>query len=213
MIRVAIVDDHRLVREGFEALLTTDESVTVVFTASDGEEAWQLLAEHEVDVMLLDLRMPKVDGQQLLQRLQEQAVARPRVLVLTTFDDDAALLLAAHNGARGFLLKDVSRTELLQAIRDVHDGKLALRPAVGDRVRSVLSNRQTKEPPASVPSLTPRELDVLRLMSAGLTNREIADGLGLAEGTVKNHVSVVLGKLAAEDRTRAVLRAIEIGLI
>ena len=116
-----------------------------------------------------------------------------------------ALLLAAHHGARGLLLKDVSRAELLHAIREVHDGKLALRPAVGDRVRSVLSKREPLEQPSSVPSLTPRELDVLRLMSAGLTNREIADGLGLAAGTVKNHVSVVLGKIVSEDRTRAVL--------
>ena len=213
MIRVAIVDDHRLVREGFEALLTSEPTIEVVGTAADGEQAWQLLEAHQVDVLLLDLRMPKVDGQQVLKNLQAADRDRPHALVLTTFDDDAALLQAAHNGARGYLLKDVSRQELLQAITDVHNGKLALRPAVGDRVRSVLNGRTNNPPPSCVPSLTPRELDVLRLMSAGLTNREIADGLGLAEGTVKNHVSVVLGKLAAEDRTRAVLRAIEIGLI
>lgn len=213
MIRVAIVDDHRLVREGFEALLATEASISVVATAADGEQAWQMLQQTEVDVLLLDLRMPVVDGQQLLQRLHDAERARPHVLILTTFDDDAALLQAARSGARGFLLKDVSRQELLQAITDVHEGKLALRSAVGDRVRTALSSRASNPQPNSLPSMTPRELDVLRLMSAGLTNREIADGLGIAEGTTKNHVSVILGKLAAEDRTRAVLRAIEIGLI
>ena len=164
-------------------------------------------------MLLLDLRMPSVDGLALLARMQEAGLERPHVLVLTTFDDDAALLLAARRGARGFLLKDVSRAELLEAIQDVHEGRLALRPAVGDRVRKALGQRAVDAPPGPTPTLTPRESDVLRLMAAGLTNREIADGLGLAEGTVKNHVSVLLGKLAADDRTRAVLRAIEIGLV
>ncbi|MFN3243542.1 MAG: response regulator [Planctomycetota bacterium] len=213
MIRVAIVDDHRLVREGFAALLHTSDDVTVVGHAADGVEALDLLAETEVDVLLLDLRMPEMDGHEVLRRLQEAERERPRALVLTTFDDDAALLLAARRGARGFLLKDTSRDELLEAIRDVHEGRLALRPAVGDRVRNVLAGRSGAPQEAAAPALTPRESDVLRLMAAGLTNREIADGLGLAEGTVKNHVSVILGKLAADDRTRAVLRAIELGLV
>lgn len=212
MIRLLIVDDHRLVREGFAALLASTASVDVVATAGDGAQALQLLDELDVDVMLLDLRMPGVDGHEVLRRLQEQGRQLPRVIVLTTFDDDAALLLAARRGARGFLLKDASLAELVEAITDVHQGRLAIRPAVGDRVRAALSGRNHGAADAAAPSLTPRESDVLRLMAAGLTNREIADGLGLAEGTVKNHVSVVLGKLAAGDRTRAVLRAIELGL-
>lgn len=213
MIRVAIVDDHRLVREGFEALLRTAEDIEVVGTAADGDAGWRLVQQHPIDVLLLDLRMPEVDGHELLRRMQEAGRERPHALVLTTFDDDAALLLAARRGARGFLLKDVSREELFDAIRDVHAGRLALRPAVGDRVRTALTGRASEPLPGPAPTLTPRESDVLRLMAAGLTNREIADGLGLAEGTVKNHVSVVLGKLGADDRTRAVLRAIELGLL
>lgn len=212
MIRVAIVDDHRLVREGFEALLNTTDEVTVVGRAADGAQALTMLDETSVDVMLLDLRMPGMDGHEVLRQLQESGRELPRTLVLTTFDDDAALMLAARRGARGFLLKDTSRDELVEAIREVHEGRLALRPAVGDRVRSVLAARARPRHEAAAPVLTPRESDVLRLMAAGLTNREIADGLGLAEGTVKNHVSVVLGKLGADDRTRAVLRAIELGL-
>ena len=198
MIRVLIVDDHRLVREGFAALLSSTDTVRVVATAGDGEQALRLLDETDVDVMLLDLRMPGVDGHEVLRRLQEQGHQLPRTIVLTTFDDDAALLLAAQRGARGFLLKDASLTELLEAIADVHRGHLALRPAVGDRVRSALAHAKGGAAHAAAPSLTPRESDVLRLMAAGLTNREIADGLGLAEGTVKNHVSVLLGKLMAE---------------
>ena len=212
MIRVAIVDDHRLVREGFEALLRACEGIEVVGSAADGEAALALLTSKRVDVLLLDLRMPGMDGHELLRQLGERGLERPHVLVLTTFDDDAALMLAARRGARGFLLKDASRDELLEAIRDVHAGHLALRPAVGDRVRTVLAGRAQAQADVTAPTMTPRESDVLRLMAAGLTNREIADGLGLAEGTIKNHVSVILGKLGAGDRTRAVLRAIELGL-
>ncbi len=212
MIRVMVVDDHRLVREGFEALLGGVAAVEVVASAANGQEAWAALATTEVDVVLLDLRMPEMDGHELLRLLQDAGRSRPRALVLTTFDDDAALLLAARRGARGFLLKDVSRDELVDAIQEVHAGRLALRPAISDRIRRALTDPEPVSERAPT-SLTPRESDVLRLMAAGLTNREIADGLGLAAGTVKNHVSVVLGKLGADDRTRAVLRAIEQGLV
>jgi DNA-binding NarL/FixJ family response regulator len=217
VIRVALVDDQTLVRQGIRSLLTLADDVEVVAEAGDGRAALDVIAEHRPDVVLLDLRMPVLDGIGTLRELAGAAHV-PAVLVLTTFDDDEAVLAALRSGARGYLLKDVTLEGLLEAIRTVASGKRLIQPAV---TASLLERLVAGDLPgdASVATgprpeeLTSRELDVLRLMAAGWSNREIAGGLHLAEGTVKNHVSSVLLKLGVRDRTRAVLRALDLGLI
>lgn len=215
-IRVGIVDDHGLVREGLRALLAHAPEVEVLFDAADGEQGLAMVQRLRPDVLLLDLRMPVLDGIGTLRRLRGMDVPT-RVLVLTTFDDDAALIEAAALGARGYLLKDVAFEDLLAGIRTVAEGGTAVRPAITTRIADAL--RRPPTPPGRgashvpAPDLTSREIDVLRLMTAGLSNREIGHALGLAEGTVKNHVSVILSKLAVRDRTRAVLKAVEEGLV
>lgn len=215
-IGVGIVDDHGLVREGLRALLAHAPEIEVLFDAADGEQALAMVARLRPDVLLLDLRMPVLDGIGTLRRLRG-IDAPTHVLVLTTFDDDAALIEAAALGARGYLLKDAAFEDLLAGIRTVAAGGTAVRPAITMRIADALRRPQAiagRGPAhAPAPELTIRELDVLRLMTAGLSNREIGHALGLAEGTVKNHVSVILSKLAVRDRTRAVLKAVEWGLV
>lgn len=223
-VRVVLVDDQTLVRQGIRRLLEFTPDVAVVGEAADGIEALDLVRLDPPDVLLLDLRMPRLDGHGVLRKLATWADAPP-VLVLTTFDDDEAVLGALRLGARGYLLKDVSLDQLVEAIRTLAAGGRLVQPAVTatlvDRLVAGGSGRPgdwgpggpawAAGPPAV--SLTGRELDVLRLMAAGFSNREIAAGLHLAEGTVKNHVSAVLLKLDSRDRTRAVLRALELGLV
>mgnify|MGYP001463926633 CR=1 FL=1 len=223
MIRVGIVDDQRLVREGIAALLVDAPDITVVFDAADGEQALALTRQHAPHVLLLDIRMPVMDGIGVLRELRSLDVPT-RALVLTTFDDDEALIQAAALGARGYLLKDVSVEDLVGAIRTVAAGGTAVRPAMNTRIADALRRPGAGVPRRDVTSparlaprggieLTTRELEVLRLLAGGLSNREIASAMQLAEGTVKNHVSVILDKLGVRDRTRAVLRAIEEGLV
>lgn len=218
MIRVALVDDQTLVRQGIRSLLSLAEDVEVVAEAGDGRAGLTVIAEHRPDVVLLDLRMPVLDGIGTLLELATAAHV-PAVLVLTTFDEDGAVLAALRAGARGYLLKDVTLDGLLEAIRTVAAGGRLIQPAVS---ASLLERLVTGDLPTDAGSvvtglsgeeLTTRELEVLRLMAAGWSNREIAGGLHLAEGTVKNHVSAVLLKLGVRDRTRAVLRALDLGLI
>jgi DNA-binding NarL/FixJ family response regulator len=214
MIRVAVVDDQTLIREGIRSLLALAEDVEVVGDASDGDAALVLLDEVDVDVLLLDLRMPRRDGIATLEALAGRPDAPP-TLVLTTFDDDELVLRALRAGARGYLLKDVTLEQLVGAIRTLADGGTLVQPAVTDRLLRAVSGRQ----PAEVHGfgqpepLTAREVDVLRLVAAGYSNAEIAGALHLAVGTVKNHVSNVLLKLGVRDRTRAVLRALDLGLL
>lgn len=216
-IRVGIVDDHGLVREGLKALLAHALEIEVVFDASDGEQALAMVARLAPDVLLLDLRMPVLDGLGTLRRLRQletQPNRKTHVLVLTTFDDDDALIEAAALGARGFLLKDVAFEELLEGIRTVAAGGTAVRPAATNKIADALRRPGRVETTSRTErDFTVRELEVLRLMSGGLSNREIAHALSLAEGTVKNHVSVVLSKLGVRDRTRAVLKAVEEGIV
>ncbi|HLS41428.1 MAG TPA: response regulator transcription factor [Ornithinicoccus sp.] len=217
MIRVALVDDQTLVRQGIRSLLTLADDVEVVAEAGDGRAALDVVAQHRPDVVLLDLRMPVLDGIGTLRELAGAAHV-PAVLVLTTFDDDEAVLAALRSGARGYLLKDVTLEGLLEAIRTVAAGKRLIQPAVTASLleRLVAGDLPGDDVVTTGPrpeELTSRELDVLRLMAAGWSNREIAGGLHLAEGTVKNHVSSVLLKLGVRDRTRAVLRALDLGLI
>ncbi|MDT0203437.1 response regulator transcription factor [Nocardioides sp. AE5] len=214
-IRVLVVDDQTLVRQGIRSLLGVADDVEVVGEAEDGMSGLVAIDETAPDVVLLDLRMPRHDGVWLLEALQEREAEGPPVLVLTTFDDDQLVLDALRAGARGYLLKDVTLERLTGGIRALADGGTLISPSITDRllraIRSGPSPVGADAPTAQV--LTDRELEVLRLVAAGCTNREVAGILHLAEGTVKNHVSTVLLKLSARDRTHAVLRALHEGIL
>ncbi|PSL00232.1 LuxR family two component transcriptional regulator [Murinocardiopsis flavida] len=213
MTRVVVVDDQTLVRHGIRSLLEITE-VAVVGEADDGRAALNVIAATEPDVVLLDLRMPRFDGIWTLARLRERGIDVP-VLVLTTFDDDTLVLDALRAGARGYLLKDVTLEQLTRAVHTLAEGGTLIAPSITDRLlRAIRSGPSPVGPDAPpVQSLTERELEVLRLVAAGYGNREISEALFLAEGTVKNHVSMILLRLGARDRTNAVLRALHEGLL
>jgi len=203
VIRVFIADDQALVRQGLRALLEVEPEIEIAGEASRGDEAAAKLRALDVDVVLLDVRMP---GLTCVEVLRE--VPNINALMLTTFDDADAVLEAIRAGARGFLLKDVSFEQLISAIRAIHAGATVFQPAMTER----LSKKRTATA-AVVEPLTEREIEVVRLMAGGYSNGEIAHALGVAEGTIKNHVSNILAKFAARDRTRAVLKALEAGLL
>lgn len=213
MTRVIVVDDQALVREGIRTLLQM-AGIDVVAEASDGEAAIGAVERHRPDVVLLDLRMPRRDGIWALEQLRERGEEVP-VLVLTTFDDDALVLGALRAGAHGYLLKDVTLERLTRAVRTLADGGTLVSPSLTDRLlRAIRAAESTTDVPATtVQPLTGRELDVLRLIAEGYSNREIAGLLHLAEGTVKNHSSTILQKTGARDRTQAVLRALRDGVL
>lgn len=211
-IRVLVVDDQTLVRQGIRSLLDLTPEVDVVAEAGDGDEAIAILTERDVDVVLLDLRMPGLDGVDTLRAMAERGIGVP-ALVLTTFDDESQLLAALRAGAKGYMLKDVTLEQLVAGVRSVASGGSLLQPALTDRLLRAVAERDAVESEISPLPLTARELDVLRLAAVGWSNREIAEGLYLAEGTVKNHMSSVLLKLGVRDRTRAVLRALESGIL
>jgi DNA-binding NarL/FixJ family response regulator len=213
MTRVLLVDDQTLVRHGIRTLLDM-AGVEVVGEADDGSAALTAIEATRPDVVLLDLRMPRHDGIWTLNRLRERGIDLP-VLVLTTFDDDTLVLDALRAGARGYLLKDVTLEQLTHAVATLAGGGTLIAPAITDRlVRAIRSGPSPAGADAApVQDLTERELEVLRLMAQGCANREIAELLFLAEGTVKNHVSTILLKLGARDRTKAVLRALHEGIL
>ena len=214
MITVGVVDDQTLVRQGIRSLLDLADDIEVVAEATDGHEALTLVEQHRPQVLLLDLQMPRRDGIATLTALRERGDDLP-VLVLTTFDDDELVLRALRAGAHGYLLKDVTLTQLVDAIRTLADGHTLIQPAVTDRLlRAISQQPRTDDQVLPRPQpLTEREREILRLLASGFTNRQIATALHLANGTVKNHVSTVLQKLGVRDRTRAVLRALELGLL
>lgn len=213
MIRVFIADDERLIRQGFRKLLELDGEISVVGEAPDGEEAVRAVSAGGIDVLLLDIRMPRRTGLEVLEEL-ERTGKLPPALVLTTFDDADLLLSSVRHGARGFLKKDVSLEELLAAIRTLARGDTWFQPAVTASLRRGFEGtRTTFESAEPLEPLTEREREVLRLMAGGYSNREIAGVFSTAEGTVKNQVSSILQKMGVRDRTRAVLKAIEAGLI
>ena len=213
MIRVMLVDDQNLVRKGVRSLLELSEDIEIVAEAADGAEAMRLLPEIRPDVMLLDMRMPGMSGIDLLQTLQQQD-AVPPTIILTTFDDDELVLAGIKAGARGYLLKDVSLEDLVGAVKTVAEGGSMVKPAVTQRLLKGLENLQTDFSSLDRPDpLTERETEILRLMAGGYSNKEIANSLGVAEGTIKNHVSNILSKMGVRDRTRAVLKAFEMGQI
>lgn len=213
MINVVIVEDQTIVRQGLRSVLSLVDDIHVAGEAADGEEALDVVARVKPDVMLLDLRMPKLDGLGVLKRLSANGTLPP-TLVLTTFDDDASLFEAVRAGAKGYLLKDVSLERLARTVREVAAGRSVLEPVVTERIlRAVERNPPEFEASDITEPLTGREAGILRLLAGGYSNREIGDLLNLGEGTVKNHISNLLAKLGVRDRTRAVLKAIDLGLI
>ncbi len=214
-IRVLLVDDQRLMREGLRVLLELEPGLEVVGEAGNGKEALEAYAALRPDVVLMDVRMPEMDGVEATRRLRERH-PEARIIILTTFDDDAYVFEGLRAGALGYLLKDVSGGELAEAIRMVMAGGAFLSPSVA---RKVVAEFSRLAPPARPPDeglpepLSEREKEVLRLLAQGLSNREIAERLVLAEGTVKNHVTTILQKLGVRDRTQAALRARQMGLL
>jgi len=207
-----LVDDQTLVRAGIRALLELSDSVEVVAEAADGEEAIRIIPEAKPDVVLLDLRMPGKSGLDVLNTLGAKKLLPPTI-ILTTFDDDQAVLAGIQAGARGYLLKDVTLEQLVNAIKTVAGGASLVKPAITERLLQSMSNLDNRFAALDQPEqLTERETEILRLMSGGFSNKEIARALDVAEGTVKNHVSNILSKLGVRDRTRAVLKAFELKL-
>lgn len=207
-IRVLIVDDHEIVREGLETLLSEEAGVSVAGQAANGAEALALAAELQPDVILMDLVMPELDGIEATRRIRSAGLAS-QILVLTSFADDQKVREAIEAGAIGYLLKDVLKADLLRAIQAAAQGKPTLHP----EAQSYLM-RQVSAPAAvlSKSNLTERELDVLRLIASGHSNKEIAVTLHLTEGTIKGYVSAILAKLGVADRTQAALYAVKHGL-
>lgn len=213
MISVCLVDDQTLVRQGIRSLLELSDSIRVVAEAADGAQAVEMIPRIKPDVVLLDMRMPNLSGLDVLNALAGTNQLPPTI-ILTTFDDDQMVLAGMKAGARGFLLKDVSLEELLDAIRRVHRGEMLLRPAVTEHVKQGIERIAPAFESTDLPEpLTRRETDVLRLLANGHNNREIALQLGTSEGTVKNHCSNIFSKLGVRDRTRAVLRALQLGVL
>lgn len=213
MIRICIVEDQTLVREGLRSLLSMIDDVEVVAEAENGEAALQIISDIHPDVVLLDVRMPGKSGLEVLADLSDSG-RLPPTLMLTTFDDDAALLESLKAGAKGFLLKDVSLARLTDAIRTLAAGGDLILPTLTEHLGRGRKLPQLDFDCLSDPDpLTEREIEVLQLLARGYSNREIADALDLAEGTVKNHISHMLSKLGVRDRTRAVLKALELKLI
>ena len=214
-VNVMLVDDQTLVREGIKSLLQLAGHVRIVGEASDGQEALEELPRCQPDVVLMDIRMPRMDGIEAMTRMKEQGIQTP-VIILTTFDDHELVLNGIRAGARGFLLKDVSLESLVEAIETVKNGETLIQPAVTERVLKGFTELQgdskVEKDPVQEP-LTQREIEILRLMAGGYSNKEISRAIFKSEGTIKNHVSNILAKLNVRDRTRAVLKALELGLI
>jgi DNA-binding NarL/FixJ family response regulator len=215
-VRIVVADDHQVARAGFATLLDTQPDFTVVGMACDGAEAVRICGELRPDVVLMDVRMPGMDGIEATRQLAGAGAGGPRILILTTFDLDEYVYDALRAGASGFLLKDVTAERLFDAVRVIAAGDALLAPAVTRRLISEFARLHPKpDTPstAALAALTPREMQVLRLVAEGLSNPEIAARLVVTEETVKTHVSRVLSKLGLRDRTQAVVTAYESGLV
>jgi len=212
-IKVLLVDDQMLVREGVKSLLNLSDKVSVVGEAEDGSKVIDAIAQYQPDVILCDLSMPVMDGIETLKSLSENQITTP-VIILTTFDDHEFILKGIQAGAKGYLLKDVSLETLIEGIETVHSGETLMQPALTERLlKGLQSHQSTFEAPDNIEPLSPKEREVLGLMASGCSNKEISQALHKSEGTIKNHVSNVLAKLGVRDRTRAVLIAIEKGIL
>ncbi len=201
-IRILVVDDHHVVRQGLIALLKTVPEISVVAEGSDGEQAVELFRKHSPDVTIMDLRMPKKSGVEAITEIRRE-VPGARVIVLTTFDGDEDIYRALQAGAKGYLLKDMFGEELIDAIRTVHAGKQRIPAVVAQR----LAERMVG------PSLTSRELEVLKCIVAGKSNRDIGLQLSISEATVKTHINNILGKMGVTDRTQAATTALQRGIV
>lgn len=215
-INILICDDQALFREALRTLLSAYDDLDVIGEASNGEEAIRFTVTHSPDVILMDLRMPVMDGVEATRRLTQLGKSA-RVIVLTTFDDDETVFEGLRAGAVGYLLKDVSSEKLVEAIRAAHAGEYFLLPSITAKVVSEFSRisrpvRRT-ENDGIVDPLSPREIEILRIVATGASNREISEQLFISEGTVKNHLSSILNKLGVRDRMQAILKAKELGII
>lgn len=201
-IRVLIVDDHTIVRQGLATIINRDSEVAVIAQAKDGQQAIDLFREHQPDVTLMDLRMPQMDGVEAITAICAE-FKQARIIVLTTYDTDEDIYRGLQAGAQGYLLKDTEADELLNAIRTVHSGRKYISPEVGLKLAERMSN----------PELSEREFEVLRLIAEGMNNLGIATALSIGESTVKTHVNRILNKLDVSDRTQAVIVAAKRGLV
>jgi DNA-binding NarL/FixJ family response regulator len=213
-IRVCLVDDQRLIRDGLRLLLELEEGIEVVGEAENGAAALEMYADVQPDVLLMDIRMPVMDGVEATGRLLDRW-PKARVIILTTFDDDAYIFDALRAGALGYLLKDISGPELAAAVREVARGGALIQPSVARKVLAEFSRLEpdlSRSNPDLAEPLTAREQEILQGITRGLTNKEIASRLSLTEGTVKNYISVIFQKMGVQDRTQAAMRARELGL-
>ena len=201
-IRVLVVDDHHVVRQGLVALLRTVPDMNVIGEASDGKQAVEMYRQHRPDVTVMDLRLPVMSGVDAIREIRRE-FAPARIIVLTTFDGDEDIYRALQAGARGYLLKDMLGDDLTDAIRAVHAGKSKIPAAIAQRLAERVSG----------PDLTPREMDVLRLIVAGRSNKEIGRDLFISEATVKTHINSLLSKLGVSDRTQAATTALQRGIV
>lgn len=231
-IRVVLIDDTRMFRDGLTMVINLEEDMAVVGTASDGLEGVQVVREQRPDIVLMDMRMPAMDGVECTRRIKAE-LPQTHVIVLTTYSDDEFIFEAIKAGAEGYLLKDMPATDLISAIRAVHQGGVLIPPGIAARLVAEYTRLATGAPappprpaagvaeaPASTPAdkpriadLTPRETEILKLVAQGLANKEIADTLFLSEGTVKNYVSTIFSKLHARDRAQVISFAIRQGLV
>jgi len=215
MINVLLVDDQTLVRHGIKSLLALSDNINVVAEAENGQVALDLLqqSDNNIDLVLMDIRMPVLNGIETVNAMHTHGIQTP-VIMLTTFDDHESLMQAIRAGAKGYLLKDVSLETLVDSINTVHGGQTLIQPAITERLIQGLQGKKGEFESADIPeALSTRETEILRLMAAGCSNKEMAESLFKSEGTIKNQVSSILSKLGVRDRTRAVLKAIELSII
>ncbi len=208
-IRVLLADDHHIVRAGIHQLLESAGDIRVIAEAGDGEEAQSLIHKHKPDVAVLDIQMPKASGIEVTRWVRSR-MPEVGVLILTAYDDDPYVMAVLHAGANGYVLKTAQADDLIQAVRDVNEGKSALDPAVTQKLMSSLFKRPDKTP---VEPLTERELEVLRLAAKGFTNKAIGVQLNISDRTVQGHLAHIFAKLQAASRTEAVMRGVSLGLI
>ena len=212
MIRVVVCDDQEIVCQGLSTILNNDPQIQVVGTANNGMEALELVEKKKPDLVLMDLKMPEMNGILATQRIRN-SYPQVKVLILTTYDDDEWLFDAIRAGAAGYLLKDTPSVRLIQAIKGTIEGETYLDPNVAGKVLQTVTRQKQPQEPSSHVQLSEREMDVLQLMARGLTNADIARELYLSEGTVRNYTSSIFTKLGVNDRTQAVIAALRYGLV
>jgi NarL family two-component system response regulator LiaR len=210
-MKILLCDDQAVIRDGLEMLLNLEKDFQVVGAAQDGAEAVELAAQKQPDLILMDLKMPIMNGIEATREIRTK-FPNIKILVLTTYDDDEWVFDAIRAGAAGYLLKDTSRQKIVEAIRGTMEGKSFVDPSVAGKLLNQVASKQTQPASILTDKLTERELDVLRLIAKGINNSEIANQLHLSEGTVRNHVSAILEKLGVSDRTQAAVIAIQHGL-